>query len=235
VGRRACYVRRVASRSFDAVVFDMDGVLCDSEPFIEAAAAGMLRQRYGLETTHEDFLPFVGAGDDRFISGAAERHGLTVDLAVDKPATYAIYLELVRASLKAVPGVHALLAELRAAGLRLALATGSDRPKLAGNLDAIGLPESTFEVVVSAEQVTRKKPDPETFQAAIRGLGLPPERCLVVEDARNGVLAGRAAGCRVLGILSSQSEATLREAGAFAVAPDLASVPAEVRSALGLD
>jgi beta-phosphoglucomutase len=220
--------------SFDAVVFDMDGVLCDSEPFIEAATAEMLRRRYGLETSHEDFVPFVGAGDDRFIAGAAERHGVVVDLAVDKPATYGIYLDLVRASLRAIPGVHTFLAELRAAGLRLALATGSDRPKLAGNLDAIGLPESTFEVVVSAEQVTHKKPDPETFLVAIRALGLPPERCLVVEDARNGVLAGRAAGCQVLGILSSQSETTLRDAGAFAVARDLASVPAEVRAGLGL-
>ena len=221
-------------RSFDAVVFDMDGVLCDSEPFIEAATAAMLRRRYGIETAHEDFVPFVGAGDDRYISGAAERHGITVDLAVDKPATYEIYLELVRASLRAIPGVHAFLAELRAAGVRLALATGSDRPKLAGNLEAIGLPESTFDVVVSADQVTRKKPDPETFSVAIQGLRLPSARCLVVEDARNGVLAGRAAGCQVLGILSSQSEDTLREAGAFAVARDLASVPAEVRAALGL-
>ncbi len=224
----------MVTRAFDAVVFDMDGVVCDSEPVIEAATAEMLRRRYGVETAHEDFVPFVGAGDDRYITGAAERHGVTVDLAVDKPATYAIYLELARASLRAVPGVHALLTELRAAGVRLGLATGSDRPKLAGNLEAIGLPESTFDVVVSAEQVTRKKPDPETFALAIRQLGLPPGRCLVVEDARNGVLAGRAAGCQVLGILSSQSEATLREAGAFAVAADLASVPVEVRAQLGL-
>jgi HAD superfamily hydrolase (TIGR01509 family) len=133
-----------------------------------------------------------------------------------------------------VPGVHAFLREARAAGLRLALATGSDRPKLQGNLDAIGLGEDTFEVVVSAEHITRKKPDPETFLAAIGRLGLPASRCLVVEDARNGVLAGRAAGCDVLGITTTLPAEVLLGAGARATAPDFTAVPPEIREALGL-
>jgi beta-phosphoglucomutase len=224
----------VRARSFDAIVFDMDGVLCDSEPFIAAAAAEMLRRRYGITVAREDFLPFVGAGDDRFISGAAGRHGVTVDLAVDKPLTYEIYLELIGASLRPIDGVREFLAGARAAGLRLALATGSDRPKLDGNLAAIGIPESTFDVVVSAEQVTRKKPDPETFLLAIARLGLPASRCLVVEDARNGVKAGRAAGCAVLGITSSQPASALLGEGAMAVAPDFTAVPPELRAALGM-
>ncbi|MDQ1323637.1 MAG: hypothetical protein QG587_972, partial [Chloroflexota bacterium] len=103
------------SRAFDAVVFDMDGVLCDSEPFIAAAAAEALRRRYGITVAREDFLPFVGAGDDRFITGAAALHGVTVDLAVDKALTYEIYLELIAVSLQPVAGVHAFLDEARAA------------------------------------------------------------------------------------------------------------------------
>jgi mannitol-1-/sugar-/sorbitol-6-phosphatase len=114
------------------------------------------------------------------------------------------------------------------------VATGSDRPKLDGNLAAIGIPESAFDVVVSAEQVTHKKPDPETFLRAVERLGLPASRCLVVEDARNGVKAGRAAGCAVLGITSSQPAASLLDEGAFAVAPDFTAVPPGVRAALGL-
>jgi beta-phosphoglucomutase len=222
------------SRAFDAVVFDMDGVLCDSEPFIAAAAAEALRRRYGIIVAHEDFLPFVGAGDDRFISGAAALHGVTVDPVIDKALTYEIYLELIAASLRPVAGVHAFLADARGAGLRLAVATGSDRPKLTGNLAAIGVAESTFDVVVSAEHVTHKKPHPETFLLAVERLGLPASRCLVVEDAPNGVRAGRAAGCAVLGITSSQPAAALLEGGAFAVAPDFTAVPAEVRTALGM-
>ena len=225
----------MTTRTFDAVIFDMDGVLCDSEPFIAAAAAEMLRRRYGIVATREDFLPFVGTGEDRFISGAAGRHGVTVDLVVDKPLTYEIYLGLIPGSLQPIRGAAEFLAEARAAGLRIALATSSDRPKLDGNLAAIGIPESTFDVVVSAEHVTHKKPDPETFLRAVERIGLPASRCLVVEDARNGVQAARAAGCAVLGITSSQPADVLLGEGAMAVAPDFTAVPTEVRAALGLD
>ena len=223
------------TRSFDALIFDMDGVLCDSEPFIAAAAGEMLRRRYGIVATRADFLPFVGAGEDRFISGAAERHGVTVDLTIDKPLTYEIYLELIRGALQPIEGAREFLAVTRSAGLRLALATSSDRPKLEGNLAAMGIPESTFDVVISAEHVTHKKPDPETFLRAVEQLGVPASRCLVVEDARNGVRAARAAGCAVLGISSSQPAAELLGEGALVVAADFTTLPTELRAALGLD
>ncbi len=222
------------ARAYDALIFDMDGVLCDSEPFIAAAAGEALRRRYGIPVVRADFLPFVGAGEDRFISGAAAAHGVTADLAIDKPLTYEIYLELIPGALQPIAGVHAFLAEARAAGLRLALATSSDRPKLDGNLAAIGIPEATFDVVVSAEHVTLKKPDPETFLVAVARLGIPASRCLVVEDARNGVLAARGAGCAALGITSTLTSADLLEAGATATAPDFTAVPAVIRGALGL-
>jgi HAD superfamily hydrolase (TIGR01509 family) len=221
-------------RRFDAAVFDLDGTLCDSEPFIAAAAAEALRRRYGVVVAREDFAPFVGAGDDRFITGGAAAHGVAADLEVDKPLTYQIYLELIPGALQPIAGAQGFLAALRDAGLKLAVATGSDRPKLHGNLAAIGLREAAFDAIVSAEDVVRKKPHPETFLAAIARLGLEPARCLVVEDARNGVLAGRAAGCEVLGIASSQAAEVLLEAGARAVAADYLSLPEDVLEDLGL-
>ena len=222
------------SPRFDAVVFDLDGTLCDSEPFIAAAAAEALRRRYGITVPREDFAPFVGAGDDRFIAGGAAAHGVTADLAVDKPLTYQVYLELIPGALQPIAGAVAFVGRLREAGVRVALATGSDRPKLLGNLAAIGLSEDLFDAVVCAEDVTRKKPDPETFLLAITRLGLAPERCLVVEDARNGVLAGRAAGCEVLGIASSEAPRALHEAGARSVTTDYTALPADVLADLGL-
>jgi HAD superfamily hydrolase (TIGR01509 family) len=224
----------MSSRRFDAVLFDLDGVLCDSEPFIAAAAAEALRRRYGIPVVRADFDPFIGAGDDRFIEGAAEAYGISVDLAVDKPLMYQIYLELIVGALQPIPGGAALLAALRAAGVRTALATGSSRPKLDGNLSAIGIPESAFDAVVSAEQVTRKKPDPETFLVAAAAIGVVPARCLVVEDAVNGVRAGVAAGASVLGITSTLSDVTLREAGALATARDLTAIPPDILAALRL-
>jgi HAD superfamily hydrolase (TIGR01509 family) len=224
----------MTGRRFDAVLFDLDGVLCDSEPFIAAAAAEALRRRYGIPVRVADFAPFVGAGDDRFIAGAAEAYGVTADLAVDKPLTYEIYLELIVGALQPIPGGSSFLAALRAAGVRIALATGSSRPKLDGNLAAIGIPETAFDAVISAEQVHRKKPDPETFLVAAAALGVEPARCLVVEDAVNGVRAGVAAGAAVLGITSSQPADALLGAGAMATAPDLASLPPGVLAALGV-
>jgi len=224
----------MTQRRFDAVLFDLDGVLCDSEPFIAAAAAEALHRRYGIPVTDADFAPFVGAGDDRFLAGAAEAYGIAVDLAIDKPLMYEVYLELIAGALQPVPGGAAFLAALRGAGVRIALATGSSRPKLDGNLAAIGIPESAFDAVVSAEQVTRKKPDPETFLVAAAALGVEPARCLVVEDAVNGVRAGVAAGATVLGITSSQSAEALLEAGAMATTADFTDVPPSILRALGL-
>ena len=140
---------------FDAVVFDLDGTLCDSEPFIAAAAAEALRRRYGIIVSAEDFAPFVGAGDDRYISGGAAAHGVTADLAIDKPLTYEVYLELIPGALQPVPGAAAFIDGLRAAGLHLALATGSDRRKLEWSLDAIGLSGALFDATVSADDVVR--------------------------------------------------------------------------------
>lgn len=222
------------NRRFDAVIFDLDGTVCDSEPFIAAAAAEALRRRYGITVPREAFAPFVGGGDDRFISGAAAAYGVTADLAIDKPLTYAIYLEMIPGALQPIAGALAFIDALRAAGVRLALATGSDLPKVRGNLAAIGLAEGAFDVVVSADAITRKKPDPESYLVAVQQLGLEPARCLVVEDARNGVLAGVAAGCEVLGIASPEAEGALREAGASRVAPDFTAIPADVLADLGM-
>src|SRR5262249_54255273 len=78
------------------VIFDMDGVLCDSEPFIAAAAIEMFRQTYQRAVMREDFAPFVGAGEDRFIGGVAEKYGIKLTMPRDKQRTYAIYLQEIK-------------------------------------------------------------------------------------------------------------------------------------------
>ena len=94
---------------------------------------------------------------------------------------------------------------------------------MVANLREIGLPESLFGTVVDGNQVVGKKPAPDIFLEAARRLGLPPEACLVIEDAVSGVAAARAAGMRCLGITSSFSASEL--AGAEWLAADLAHVP----------
>jgi HAD superfamily hydrolase (TIGR01509 family) len=218
-----------SSGRFRGVVFDMDGVLCDSEPFICEAAMRMFRERHGITVAAEDFVPFVGAGENRYLGGVAEKHGVALDLESDKRRTYEIYLEIIRGRLQPLPGVRGFIDACRRGGARLAVATSADEVKMRGNLREIGLPAELFDVTVNGLEVVHKKPHPEIFLTAIERLGLVPGECLVVEDAPNGIQAAKAAGATCLGLTTSFSAERLRAAGADWTAPDLAEVPEEVR------
>lgn len=207
------------------VLLDMDGVLCDSEPFILEAARTMFLQRYGVDIPPEDFHPFVGAGEDRYIGGPAEKHGIQLNLAMDKTFVYALYLDLIVGRLEPLPGVMAFVENCRQQGIRLAVASSADRIKVDGNLQQIGLPPEEFDAIVCGSDVARKKPDPMVFLEAASRIGVKPNKCLVVEDAPNGIRAGKAAGSRCLGITSTFSIEHLQEAGADYVASDLAHLP----------
>lgn len=185
-----------------AVIFDMDGVLVDSEPLINAAAIGMFREK-GLNVQPADFLPFVGAGEERYIGGVAEKYHLPLDLAVAKQRTYEIYLELVPSQLEAFPGAYDFVLACREAGLRVAVASSADRIKVAANLKKLGLPQEFWDTVVTGEHVTRKKPSPEAFLLAAQKLNVEPAECVVVEDAVNGIQAAKAAGMRCIAIAST--------------------------------
>ena len=207
------------------VIFDMDGVLCESEPFICRAARQMFKELYDLEVQPEDFRPFVGTGEARFIGGPAEKYGLDIDIDKAKSRTYKIYLHLIRGRLKPTIGAREFIDWCRQLGLKLAVATSADMVKMRGNLREINLPAGLFDAVVTGEQITRKKPAPDVFVLAASELGLRPDECLVVEDAVAGVQAAKSAGAKCLGLTTSFSEGELLSAGADWVAPDFASVP----------
>ena len=207
-----------------AVIFDMDGVLTDSEPLINAAAVAMFRQM-GLLVQPDDFLPFVGTGEDRYIGGVAEKYRFPLDLPAAKKRTYEIYLELVPRRLEAFPGAQALVRRCREAGLVVAVASSADLIKIEANLHKIGLPPAEWNTIVSAEDVTHKKPAPDIFLAAARKLGVPPEGCVVIEDAVNGVQAAKAAGMRCVAVAQTFSAEKL--AAADLVCPAVADVTLE--------
>jgi beta-phosphoglucomutase len=126
------------------VIFDMDGVLVDSEGFICEAATRMFAER-GLAVRPDDFLPFVGTGEDRYLGGVAEKYGLRLDLDRDKARTYELYDQIVRGRLSPLPGVHEFVGRCRAKGLKLAVATSADRSKMLINLREMRLPPETFD------------------------------------------------------------------------------------------
>jgi beta-phosphoglucomutase len=204
-----------------AVLFDMDGVLVDSEAFIAEAAIAMFAQRHGIRVTREDFQPFVGAGENRYLGGVAAKYGIGLDLETDKARTYELYFGLIRGRLREIPGAVDFVRACRARGLKTAIATSADRRKLGANLDAIGLSEADFDATVDGLQVERKKPFPDIYLEAARRIGVGAGDCLVVEDAVSGVAAAKAAGAACLAIGGSFSEAELRAAGADYFAADL--------------
>lgn len=209
-----------------AIIFDMDGVLVDSEPFIREAATRMLAE-HGLAVQPEDFKPFVGAGEDRFVGGPAEKYGLSLDIPSAKARTYAIYDEITRGRLEPLAGAREFIAAARGMGLRLAVASSADRIKVGINLREIGIPPESFDAIVTGEDVVNKKPSPDIFLLAAERLGVPAADCIVVEDAVNGVAAAKAAGMRCLGLTTSFTPTQL--AGADWIAPDLAAIqPSEI-------
>ncbi|MEI6876766.1 MAG: HAD-IA family hydrolase [Spirochaetota bacterium] len=206
---------------FKGILFDVDGVLVDSEPFIAEAGVRMFAELYGATVAVGDFAPFIGTGEARFLGGVAETHGIAIDIAKAKKRAYGIYYEVIKGRLLPVPGAIELVRVLRAAGIRTAIATSADKVKLDANLLEVGLKEEDFDAVVTGLDVERKKPFPDIYIEAAHRLGLDPADCLVIEDAPEGLRAGKAAGATCLGISTTFSGQVLVEAGASRVLANL--------------
>jgi len=194
-----------------AVLFDMDGVLLDSEEYICKAGIEMFKEK-GYEVDPEDFVEFTGMGENRYLGGVAEKHRIPFDLEKDKARTYEIYGEIVAGKLEAFEGVVDFIEKCRSRSLKLAVASSADPPKVAINLEEIGIPASTFGTVVTGLDIEHKKPSPDIFLKAAANLGVDASECLVIEDAISGVAAGKAAGAKVLALTTSFSAEELSEA-----------------------
>ncbi|MCU0505695.1 MAG: HAD family phosphatase [Chloroflexi bacterium] len=181
---------------FDAVIFDMDGVLVDTEPIWEAVRAAYAR-RHGRGWGPEDH-PVVAGKSSREWAAAMRAH-LGIEAGEDEIERAIVdgVVDVLRR--EGAPPVHgAADAARRISGwTRTALASSAHGEIIAATLAAVGL-DGTFDAVVSSDDVARGKPHPDVFLEAARRVAAPPERSLVVEDSLAGVLAGRAAGMTVL-------------------------------------
>lgn len=198
-------------RRISGVIFDMDGVLCDSEAWIAEAARLMFLERYGTRVALSEFTPFVGTGEKNYLNGVAALHGITLRMPEDKDYVYQTYLRIIRGCMKPMPGALDFVARCRAGGLKTALATSADRIKMEGNLHEIGLPPAQFNAVVTGSDIRHPKPDPEVFSTAARLLGLDAADCLVVEDALHGITAAHRAGCACLAVATTHASLELEK------------------------
>ena len=214
-----------SNHQIEAVLFDMDGVLVDSEAFICQAGRTMFAEK-GYPVLAEDFLPFTGMGENRYLGGVAEKHQIPFDLEKDKARTYEIYADLVRGKLSPLDGVHDFIGKCRKQGLKIAVASSADPVKVNINLEEIGLELDLFQAVVTGLDIEHKKPAPDIFLKAAQLVNADPGHCLVVEDAISGVAAGKAAGARVLALTTSFSPGDL--SGADWISETLATAGDEV-------
>lgn len=197
-----------------AYLYDMDGVLCDSEAFIAEAACQWFKAKHGVQVKPSDFEPFVGTGEDCYIGGVAKKYGVPLNLPVDKQEVYDIYAQIVPGRMTPIAGVVPFIQAARKHGAHQAVATSADPFKMKVNLAALGLQEADFDACVTGADVERKKPAPDIFWAAAKACGVQPSDCTVFEDAVNGVTAAKAAGMRCVAIASFFDPDTLRNAGA---------------------
>ena len=207
------------NKKFDAVLFDMDGVLLDSEAYICKAGVEMFKEK-GYEVSPDDFLPFTGMGENRYLGGVAEKHNIPFNVKKDKARTYEIYAEIVRDKLEPLPGVNEFITLCKEKELKIAVASSADPVKININLKEIGLEENQFDAIVSGLDIEHKKPAPDIFLKAAELIQVSPEKCLVIEDAVSGVTAGKAAGAKVLALTTSFTPEDLSEADW--IAPNLA-------------
>lgn len=177
-----------------AIIFDMDGVLVDSEPFGYEALRRVMA-RHGLGYSEAENVEFLGRTTLDSCRILRARHGLPDSAEVLADLYVEEMLEQIGRGPVPMRGVPAVLRQLRAAGYPLALASSAELRVIHANLAALAL-APLFEAVVSGTQVPRGKPAPDVFLAAADRLAIPSADCLVIEDSRNGLLAAKAAGMR---------------------------------------
>jgi HAD superfamily hydrolase (TIGR01509 family) len=192
--------------SFDAVIFDMDGVLVNSEPFYIEVEQTNFRQ-LGLEISEEEHQTYQGTATDRMWHLIKERHGIEhpVDELVKMTNSLVTPYFKSLEKMDPMPGVEKLILNLKGKGIPLALASSSYVDVIEIILQKTGL-KKYFDVVVSSQMAGASKPEPDIFLLAAQKLGAQPEKCVVIEDSTNGIAAAKRAGMYCIAFAGPGSE-----------------------------
>jgi beta-phosphoglucomutase len=193
-----------------AVIFDVDGVLVDSyDAHIRSWL--LMGREHGLTITEEQFASTFGQTSREIIARFWGSDLSREDAEALDARKEAIYRDLIRERFPAMDGSVELIDALADAGFRLAVGSSGPPENVELTLDCLGR-ASRFNAVVTGRDVTRGKPDPQVFQTAAERLGLPPARCIVVEDAPVGITAARAAGMASVALVGTVAADRLGEA-----------------------
>ena len=205
-------------KKFQAVIFDLDGVIIDSEP-IHARAKRIAFSRFGMEVPNEVYERFVGETDWNVVEYVVTNYGddsLKIQDVLDlKQSEFRSLIP----DMEFIPGALEFIERAGKTFDTLVLVTSATPLNEKLSLEQFGL-ENTFDFTINVDDVTQAKPHPEPYNRAIQKLNLPAGRCLIIEDSINGITAADASGAFVAGVQTSISEEQLLEAGADMVFPD---------------
>lgn len=188
------------------VIFDMDGVLVDTEPLHHDAFFRHFAE-LGIQMTAAEYNTFLGSSTRNVYQQLQQQFNLTEDvqaLVQRKRELFGVSFDA-STELDLLPGARALIEDLHQAGLPLQLASSASKETIARVFGRFGL-YPYFDNLVSGEDFPRSKPDPAIFLHAAQLAGIAPAQCLVIEDSANGVTAAKAAGMYCIGYRSAHSE-----------------------------
>ena len=181
---------------FQAVIFDMDGTLLDTESVFKTIVFEVCTE-LGFEMTDAVHMSMVGGSHERTSQLLIEAYGVTFPYTLFDERCRVIMRERSLSGVPVKPGAREFIGELRERGIPAAVATSSRNPHATHHLGAAGLLD-LFETVVTRDDVVNPKPHPEPYLTAARRLGIDPLQCLALEDSHSGVRAAHAAGMQTV-------------------------------------
>lgn len=187
-----------------AVIFDMDGVLIDSQPYHFKADIDTMAE-YGVIKDQKFYEAFAGTLTDNRMRTLRDMFGLDVpaEELIEKREKMILDI-MANEDIKPVSGIPELLRSIKALGLKTAVASSSGIELIKLVLDRLGI-AVYFDSITSGNDVKRGKPDPDVFLLAAERIGVNPRDCFVVEDSENGVKAAKSAGMKALGYINPTS------------------------------
>jgi len=201
----------------NGLIFDVDGVIADTETINARASIRVFEELFGvIGVQRADFDAGLGRGADAYMLAAAAMHGVLLSpeqVAAAVRARQDNFLEDLQSNpLPPFPGVKELMNEAMASSdWRVAIATSSTREKSQAVLTSARIPYPRM-VYVTGNDVTARKPDPELFLTAAKRMKIAPGRCVVIEDAPDGVASAVAAGCKCMAVTNSTTKERLSRA-----------------------
>ncbi len=186
----------------EALIFDLDGTLADTMP-LHLEAWNHVAKEYGFEFTSKDHNVYAGIPTQKIVEMIAEKKQVEVDSSLFVARKEAYFLSKFQ-TVTPIEPVAQFAYQLHGK-MKMAVGTGGVKDVARDTLEQVKL-TSYFEVVISADDVTQHKPNPDTFLEAAKQLGVKPENCLVFEDAPNGFKAAHAAGMQCLDIQNATAE-----------------------------